>query len=121
KGAEHFKESPRHGGSSRSGGADEKALAPSPEEEIIAAAERAVVREEIDRLRPERRRIWILSEDDGKTAEEIAASEGLPLGTVYNLRRLAKRDLAAALRRRERAEQRKAGDRSSAFLVCFPS
>jgi len=48
---------------------------------------------------PERWRMWVSREVDDIPVPEIARQEGRPVATVYNCLRLARRDLARALRR----------------------
>ena len=67
---------------------------PSPEDEALAAEKRRRIDRALQRLEPEERAVLVLRELDGLSYAEIAASLGLPLGTVKS--RLARaRDILA--------------------------
>jgi len=72
---------------------------PSPDglREMAVAERQALLREGLASLAPEQRRVLEAAFYDGLSHGEIAAREGLPLGTVKSRIRLAFRHLRAAL------------------------
>ena len=70
----------------------------TPSHECQVAA-RAILRKLPHSTTPERWRVWAACKVHGVPVEDVAIIEGRPLGTIYNLLRLARKDFAAALRR----------------------
>ena len=62
-------------------------------------AARAILRKLPHTTTPERWRVWAACKIHGVAVEDVAIIEGRPLGTIYNLLRLARKDFIAALRR----------------------
>jgi RNA polymerase sigma-70 factor (ECF subfamily) len=60
----------------------------------------------LEKLSPERRATFVLFEVEGATCEEIAELTSVPLGTVYSRLHSARKQVAAAVARMRRAEQR---------------
>ena len=69
-----------------------------PSHECRVAA-RAILRKLPYSTTPERWRVWAAYRVHGVPVEDIAIIEGRPLGTIYNLLRLARTDFVSALRR----------------------
>ena len=59
----------------------------------------------LDRLEPEKRAVFVLSELEEMTAPEIAEIAGVPLNTVYSRLRAARADFDAALKRRRARDE----------------
>ena len=70
----------------------------SPSHECRVAA-RAILQKLPYSTTPERWRVWAACKVHGVPVEDIAIIEGRPLGTIYNLLRLARKDFVSALRR----------------------
>jgi len=83
---------------------DERVLSQSggggPEDSYVDQETRAFVWEGLDRLPAEMRMILILRDIQGRSYEEIAGSEGLPLGTVKSRVNRARIQLAKVLKER---------------------
>lgn len=62
-------------------------------------AKRRLVLEALDGIELARRAVFILHELDGTALPEVAATLGIPLGTVYSRLRLAREDFARTVRR----------------------
>jgi RNA polymerase sigma-70 factor (ECF subfamily) len=75
--------------------------APDPDvlEELVAAERRKRVCKVLERMRPERRTVLLLSDVDELPASRISSIVGCPESTVRSRLRAARADLAAALRR----------------------
>lgn len=73
--------------------------APTPEESLLAAADRERLLEAVRALRAEHRMVIALRYDAGLSYAEIAESMHLPLNTVRTHLRRAKAELRAALER----------------------
>ncbi|MBI5624387.1 MAG: sigma-70 family RNA polymerase sigma factor [Elusimicrobia bacterium] len=70
---------------------------PSPEQEAQAAETRRAIAKAMSGLTPEERAVLVLRELDGRSYPEIAASLGIPLGTVKSRLARARMLLAEAL------------------------
>lgn len=57
---------------------------PGPEEQLSEHEARVVIEEALARLEPEQRLMIVMFEIDDLTGKEIAASLGLPIGTVHS-------------------------------------
>jgi len=85
----------------------------SPERELLRAREREHGRRLLDQLDPEKRAVFVMFEVEGASGREIAASLGLPLGTVHSRLHAARRELRrgleqeAAVRRAIRRRRRR--------------
>ena len=73
------------------------AAADTPDGVVLRSAERARLRVALGTLPPEQRRAVALAYVGGLTAEEIAAHDGIPLGTVKSRVRLGLHKLRDAL------------------------
>jgi len=81
---------------------------PAPDDELIGAEERALVEAALRSVPLERRAVLMLHEIDGESIPTIAAALELPLNTAYSRLRLARADLAAAVRKLRAEEKRHA-------------
>lgn len=73
---------------------------PSSPEELAAANEgRAVLASLLDELDPERRVVFVMFEIESLSCDEIAATLGVPLGTVYSRLHAARKQFDQALTR----------------------
>jgi RNA polymerase sigma-70 factor, ECF subfamily len=97
--------------------ASDEAIAPSgPFEAMVEAEARARVARALDALDLEHRAVFVLFELDGEPCDAIAASLGVPVGTVYSRLHKARQRFKDAYERQERepfvrARPRAAGDR----------
>jgi RNA polymerase sigma-70 factor (ECF subfamily) len=73
--------------------------APSTIDQLISAEERALIETALTLVPLERRAVLILHEIDGTPVPVIAAALSLPLNTTYSRLRLARADLASAVKR----------------------
>ena len=73
--------------------------APPPDERLADAQARALLMSALDELPLERRAVLVMHDLDGVAVPEIAAALEIPLNTAYSRLRLARADLAAAVRR----------------------
>jgi RNA polymerase sigma-70 factor (ECF subfamily) len=83
--------------------------APSADDQLISAEDRARIEVALREVPLERRAVLMLHEIDGYTIPEVAAALGVPLNTTYSRLRLGRADLAAAYRRLESKEVDDAG------------
>jgi RNA polymerase sigma-70 factor (ECF subfamily) len=74
-------------------------LAASPEERYQGEEARARLDEVLDQLDPEKRAVFVLYEIDELSAEQIAATVGVPVGTVYSRLKAARQEFERALAR----------------------
>lgn len=84
----------------------DRSFGPDPEEALLSGEERAQVRDALVALRPKYRVALLLREVDGLTYDEIAASMGVPRGTVESRIHRARAQVRKSL---ERARRRQAG------------
>lgn len=73
--------------------------APDPLENVISQEGLALARDALGALELGRRAVFILHDLDGVAMPDIALELGIPLNTAYSRLRLARGELAAALRR----------------------
>jgi len=76
----------------------------------------SIVLELLDALTPELRSVYLMHELEQMTAPEIADALEVPVGTVNNRLRLARRDVTAALARMRARERRSAGELGAVLL-----
>ena len=69
------------------------------DDHAAASQERAQVMKILDRLSTDRRTVVLLHDIEARPASQIAATLGIPLATVYSRLHLARKDLAAAMKR----------------------
>jgi RNA polymerase sigma-70 factor (ECF subfamily) len=82
-------------------GDDEPGGSASPGVDAMAQREReALVHEALETLDMEKRAVLVLADLDEQPMPEIAAALGIPLNTGYSRLRVARQELAAAIRRR---------------------
>jgi RNA polymerase sigma-70 factor, ECF subfamily len=82
--------------------------APAADEQIADRQARALVMKVIDELELDRRAVLVMHDLEGLPVPEIAAALAIPLPTAYSRLRLAREDLAAAMKRlRAREEGRR--------------
>ena len=81
----------------RSGESDPEAL-------LLARHARRRVHKLLEQLDTDRRVVFVMFEVEGEPCPAIAASLGIPLGTVYSRLRSAREDFAAALTRQKARE-----------------
>lgn len=82
--------------------------APTPHENLEGAEARAVLMKALDGLDLDRRAVFVMHELDELPVPEIADTLAIPLNTAYSRLRLARADVAMAIRRsrtQERAER----------------
>jgi RNA polymerase sigma-70 factor (ECF subfamily) len=72
---------------------------PSAETMLESNARRSLLLRALDTLKEERRDVLVLHDLDGIPMPELARSLALPLNTAYSRLRLAREDIAAAVRR----------------------
>lgn len=73
--------------------------APTAEQEVAAHEARALLARALDALEPDRRAVFILHDIDGEPVPAIAEALEIPTNTAYSRLRLARSELAVALRR----------------------
>jgi RNA polymerase sigma-70 factor (ECF subfamily) len=73
--------------------------APPPDERLADAEARALLMTALDDLPLDRRAVLVMHDLDGVAVPEIATTLEIPLNTAYSRLRLARADLAAAVRR----------------------
>ena len=73
--------------------------APAADERVAAEQARAMVIRVLDKLDLDRRAVLVMHDLEGQTVPEIAAALGIPVATAYSRLRLAREDVAAALKR----------------------
>lgn len=71
----------------------------SPEQSAARRQAKARLDEILDEMPLERRAVFVMFEVDAMSCEEIAATTGAPLGTVYSRLRTARQDFEQGLRR----------------------
>jgi RNA polymerase sigma-70 factor (ECF subfamily) len=71
----------------------------APDALLEKARKRRIVLGALEEIELSRRAVFVLHELDGFTCEEIARSQGIPIGTVYSRLRLAREDFSAAIHR----------------------
>jgi RNA polymerase sigma-70 factor (ECF subfamily) len=76
--------------------------APPPDEQLDRERARDLLLLALESVKLERRGVLVLHDVDGCPAPEIADALGIPLNTVYSRLRLARGELAAAVRRLKR-------------------
>jgi len=74
---------------------------PAADDQLISAEERWLIESALRSVPLERRAILMLHEIDGESIPTIAAALDIPLNTAYSRLRLARADLAAAVRKLE--------------------
>jgi RNA polymerase sigma-70 factor (ECF subfamily) len=79
---------------------------PSADDLVISAEERALIEAALQEVSLERRAILMLHEIDGCPIPAVAAALSIPLNTAYSRLRLARIDLAQAVRRIESSRRR---------------
>jgi RNA polymerase sigma-70 factor (ECF subfamily) len=72
---------------------------PAADERIVADEERALLEEALAALEPERRTVLLLHDFDEVPVPAIARELAIPVNTAYSRLRLARADLAAAIKR----------------------
>ncbi len=82
---------------------------PTPHERLEGAEARAVLMKALDGLDLDRRAVFVMHELDEIAVPEIASSLAIPLNTAYSRLRLARADVAEAVRRC-RMRERKSDD-----------
>ena len=82
-------------------GVDHELEAPGARaDELLAAAEdRSLLQDALDELDLARRAVLVMHDWDGEPMPEVARALGIPVNTAYSRLRLARTDLAAAVRR----------------------
>jgi RNA polymerase sigma-70 factor (ECF subfamily) len=75
------------------------ALADTPEDAAVARQARARLLEILDEMDLERRAVFVMYEIDELPCEDIAATLGVPVGTVYSRLHAARREFQRALAR----------------------
>lgn len=83
------------------------ATAPLPDEHMEREQRRALVWKALDTLPLDRRAVVVLHDFEGATAGDIAASLEIPVRTVYSRLRVAREELAAAMRELRAKEERR--------------
>lgn len=73
--------------------------APSPEDAVIAACEKAMVKQALGELAPSHREVLVLREIEAMSYREIAALTGVPIGTVMSRLNRARAELRGTLTR----------------------
>lgn len=73
--------------------------APSPERQLVTARRAKRLEQILDTMPLEYRVVFVMFEVEGLSSEEIAASVGAPLGTVYSRLHRARKRFARALAR----------------------
>ena len=81
--------------------------APTPHERMEATEARAVLMMALDGLDLDRRAVFVMHELDEVSMPEIADALDLPLNTAYSRLRLARADVAEAIRRFRARERRR--------------
>jgi len=74
---------------------------PAADDQLISAEERWLIESALRSVPLERRALLMLHEIDGESIPTIAAALDIPLNTAYSRLRLARADLAAAVRKLE--------------------
>jgi RNA polymerase sigma-70 factor (ECF subfamily) len=74
-------------------------LAPSAEDHVSARQSRMLVLEALAQIELDRRAVLVLHEWDGASIPEVASALGIPLNTAYSRLRVAREELAAAVKR----------------------
>jgi len=74
-------------------------LAPSPEEQLAQRQARELLDEVLDALAPELRVVFVLFELEGLAVPEIAALQGLPVGTASSRLRRAREEFSTIAKR----------------------
>ena len=69
----------------------------TPEDAASAAESRRVLQQALDDLSPEKRAVFVMYELEGIDCDEIAATMGVPRGTVHSRLHVARNELRAAL------------------------
>jgi RNA polymerase sigma-70 factor (ECF subfamily) len=82
--------------------------APPVDEQIAERQARAVVMAVLDTLELDRRAVLVMHDIDGHPVPEIAAALAIPVATAYSRLRLAREDLAAAIKRLRAREEGRA-------------
>jgi RNA polymerase sigma-70 factor (ECF subfamily) len=80
--------------------------APGADDHVAAARARRQVQKVLDALDLERRAVFVMHDLDETPVPEIATALGIPLATAYSRLRLAREDVAAAIRRLRAQEER---------------
>jgi RNA polymerase sigma-70 factor (ECF subfamily) len=80
--------------------------APSADHHVAASEGWSQVLAVLDRLDLDRRTVFIMHDVDEQPGAEIAAALGIPLATVYSRLRVAREDVAAAMKRIRLKEER---------------
>jgi RNA polymerase sigma-70 factor (ECF subfamily) len=70
-----------------------------PDVRLEREGKQRMVLDALEGIELERRAVFVLHELDGATCQQIAATLGIPLGTVYSRLRLAREDFSGAVRR----------------------
>jgi RNA polymerase sigma-70 factor (ECF subfamily) len=73
--------------------------APSPDDQIAERQAREAVMRVLDALALDRRAVLVMHDIDGHPVPEIAAALAIPVPTAYSRLRLAREDVAAAVKR----------------------
>jgi len=73
--------------------------AAAADDALVRAEERSLLMRALDQIALDRRAVLVLHEWDGCTIPEVARALGIPLNTAYTRLRLARADLAAAMKR----------------------
>jgi RNA polymerase sigma-70 factor, ECF subfamily len=71
----------------------------SADDALVRAEERSLLMRALDQIELDRRAVLVLHEWDDCTIPEVARALGIPLNTAYTRLRLARADLAAAVKR----------------------
>jgi len=79
--------------------------APPADEQLAGHEARMLLLRALDDVPLDRRAVLVMHEWDGEPIPEVARALGIPLNTAYSRLRLARGDLAAAVRRRARKEE----------------
>lgn len=75
----------------------------APDEEAAAREERSILLEALEALDIERRAVIVMHDWDGEPIPEVARALGIPLNTAYSRLRMAREDLAVAVKRASRS------------------
>jgi RNA polymerase sigma-70 factor (ECF subfamily) len=82
--------------------------APPADEQIAERQAREAVMAVLDTLELDRRAVLVMHDIDGHPVPEIAAALAIPVPTAYSRLRLAREDVAAAIKRLRAREERRA-------------
>ena len=79
---------------------------PAADDHVATAQARALVTKVLDGLDFDRRAVFVMHELDGHPIPEVAGALAVPVATAYSRLRLAREDVAAAMKRLRAREER---------------